>query len=744
MKQPLDRPAGFAGSLMRGGAVVGLLALGAGIAVMPVDRGAEPPVVRAQGANPFRLPDTLDAAKSAMIRETNYPVDEPTRLGNRVNIRNMTYSDGQIEAEVEVKWKNASGALIDGIRVNLEVKVRAGEEPALTAFRDVPQLTTSGVTRNGVARLKTPLRNDVGLMPGEYYIRTLVVVPAQEEAVRREMLGDPSIVNDAACAVAAEQEKQNFEAKKKIEAEKVEAARAEGKVYIPEEIPPARSPAKIREDTILLIGSGKNPVASNQFKLFVGTKLHWIDSGSLGDIAKIEDMVSAFTRWKNEEENCRLQMKGMKDGEEKEAYQKRLNLAITAKQVAVDALTFHGYPECKLAASDLVVRQNAEFNRIAVQDEIVAWEDKLVGNYLTLIRGDLMYWAWKASVLYGNPVLDAVRDGKLPWTGVTKLTYGKEDPERKIKKKEVTDMKTYREYLKERVTENVHGNPDTWPENGFKGDRNLERRGGLFSDSLLKVMLKDIEEFDLMKYVREERAEDGKIIYNIREDEWAKFEERFRTEMGHDERLQDEAVTKQLMAFSRDWSGIPMSTGDRIRALDFSPFYGIEPTRFPTAMASVKRAFDALAWLPMSYRYSIYTDVLKYTGRDLENALGSVQAFPHAARRRCVPLYNDYHNSRTGCESQLARYEFWFMHNYIHGYSEGAQRNLAKTGTRTRTTRDGRQVTEDYNRNEDIQKMKERLKTRNRRAAAAAGGGSTEGSTIKEIHDGDTPSQGGG
>jgi len=738
MKTVTMTPGALARGLLRGSAALAVLAAMGYATVAPVDSGLRPAgTLLAQAAqNGFVFPDKLAPEKSALIREINYPVDEPGRLGNRISITELTYANGQVEAEVRVNWKNANGAAIEGVLVEMEVKVRAGEEPGLSAFKDVPQLSARGTTRSGgVVRLKTALKSDSGLMPGEYYVKMNVVLPAQDSKVRAEMMTDPTICSDEACARVAKLEVENVSAERRIEAEKAAAARAEGRVYVQKEIPNARDAAQIRKDFLLAVEAGKNPVSSNQYKLYVGTKRHWIDEGSLADIAKIADMVSAYRKWEDSKKDAEIRLPLEKDPGVKAKLEQQLALSITASKVALDALTFHGYPSGQLDANDLIIRKNAETNRGLIQEEIWAWEDKLVGHYLTIINGDFAYWAWKASVLYGNPVIDAVRDNKLPWGNPDRpLKYGKDAG------KTVTDMRSYRDYLKERTTLNIKGDKDTWPENGFTGGSDLERRGGLFSERLLPIMLADIDAFDLMKYITKEKDENGKDIWVLNDVEWSKFEEKYRSEIGADPALAD---PKLLQAFTAAWSVAPMSTGDRVRSLDVTPSYGMTPTRFPTAFAQAKRSLDTLAALPMSYRYTIYTDVNKLTGRDLENALGSVEAFPMSARRRINTLYTEYSAARKACEEQMNRYEWWYDHNYIHSYSEGVRRNLPASGKKKVKDRKGNVKEIEYNREADLKAKRDKLKNRNKRSGAINpdGGAASE---IKEEHIGSESSGEGG
>ncbi len=635
-----------------------------------------------------QAPDQLAPERLERMVEIRYADDEPVRIGGRLQLVSASFADGMLNAQVRMNWRDNRGTFVDGIKINCEVHYRAsaGLRTDTDTFVPVSKLGTSLVTNfQGVANLRMRVPNpETGLMPGEYYVKFIMGMAEQTDAVRNRLMTDPSIVYLPALPVIQEREKTDIEEERKIHAELVRKARELGAPMPPALVPrEVRTVEQILADYRLNIQRGVEPVNPTQFKLFVGTTNTWVDDGTLGHITELEILRDTELEFKRKLESVQIDERNEKDPAKKEAFKPKLAEAEANLNKVMEEVNFRGG---RIKAEELMVKQRVEARRKPVVEEILAFEDALVNSYITVLNGDLSYWYWKAATLYGNVIYSAVKDGKLPWENTLRpLTYGPD----KDKPKKVTDLKTWREYTIERLRIAVDGDSKTWPENGYTGPANSVRRGGFYSQSLLTLMIADVNAFDPMKYLNkvEKNAEtQTEAGYSLKEEEWMLFEEQFRTEMGyHINNLSTQWQPKPMLAFRETGGRTPLSTGDRVRALNLAPIYGHEPTRFNVANQHLNRSLDAVAYMPMAYRFWIYTSVEKLSGSALQRRLGSAQAFPTLGRRTGGQAYAEYKDARDNALRQLERYRPTFRNLLVlWAATEGQNRNWPKEWRDTR------------------------------------------------------------
>jgi hypothetical protein len=626
---------------------------------------------------------SLSLERVERMLEPDYANDEPVRISGRLQILRSSYADGMIDSQVRVNWRDNRGAYIEGIKVNYEVWFRAtaGAQSDTSTFVQVPRMGTSLVTNQaGIAHLRSRIPNpEAGLIPGEYYMKFIVGIVEQTEAVRARMISDPSIIDTPALAIVQEQEERDIKEEIELHRAQVERARQFGAP-----MPPAlrerkvRSIEELRSAFRLAVLSGEELISPTQFKLFVGTKSVWLDDGTLGHIAELESLRDQATAARTRVQGLELDERNESDPAKKEAIRRQLVVARESVEIMQKRVAAKGG---QITVEELQIKQRVERMRQTVMEDIFAFEDGLLNSYITLLQGDYSYWYWKASTLYGNNIWRAVKHGHLPWEDPNrKLTYGP-DPNRP---RAVTDLRTWRLHMIEQATTATNGDSKTWPENGYQGAANTVRRGGRYSASLLQLMIADINAFDPMKFLTKVEAneETGTVAgYTLIEDEWMLFEEQFRVEIGLSAvNPSTEWQPKALRSYNTAAGRTAISTGDRLRALDLSPIHGISPTRFHIAHQHASRVMEALAYMPMTYRYWIYTDIEKLTGGELQRRLGTAQMFPAPARRTPGAAANVYNSSRDAALDQLRRYRPTFgALMVIWAYTEGQNRNWPET-----------------------------------------------------------------
>lgn len=627
----------------------------------------------------------ISAERRELMQKIDYSEDEAVRIADRLRLVSAMALDKEVVVKVRLAFADASGEPIEGARIRLglyckgqmfdsELDVAARKSgsvepivisrttPIMNGYELLPGFAMEAFTDSeGVAEFRlTPPDAELGFAPGEYYGLITFRIKDQSFSTREAILSDPSIIDMNALRIQ-------------------EARMARPRSPGPGGMPPFNPLpiGLIRKDLLDEIARGARHVNDCRIRFTVGHSSIFVDDGSLLFIWELEDLRDQELEARRLLESLEIDHKNEKDADKRVGIAERIKHAQGKLREIREDIAFRGG---SITVGELALKQELERWQRAVLREMHEALDPVLLQYICLLKGDLPYWYWKASTLYGNTIYSAVKFGYLPWDNPDKpLSYYDEAGELQ----HVTDLSSWRSYLKRRLQIGVNGDPATWPENGFDGPSAAVRRGGFYSPWLLEKMLKDVDEFDPMDYlsmVRPNPYTGWKAVYGLKEQEWIRFERQFRVEIGHSPASEDSDWEEvKLRAFPVAGNMELKSTRERIDSIDFASIYSQGIHTFDPAMKSLRESFEAIAWMPVTYRWWLFQESRALDSSEADVAKLGGEDLPKAALRTAAAAYTSYKSGRETTLRQLERLRPTFRNLLVRwATSEGQNRNWPK------------------------------------------------------------------